>query len=886
MEENTLEENNSINYISILKKIPEFSLLDTEHLKKIASIVSIKNYSAGSIVFEEDELGDAFYIIVSGEVKIFVINQENIEVTLINLVPMDSFGELGFITGKPRASSSKTINDSKLLVIKKNDFDEIVEHDPSLTKTFINILGHRLKTDNERAIQQSNKKHELKQFWIERGELEPIKLVGRSKHIQELKEFAVKAAQNNIPVLLIGEKGTGKLSRAQYVFENSKRKHERYLTVDCASIQEISTGNDNDKSSTNDILLGLSQESTLFGHLKGAIPYANTKRLGYIEVADGGTIVIDNIEYLTLGTQNKLLVYLKTGFFLRLGSSEQIRSDVKMIFTCGADIEALVKKGLFNKELYNLLSRQSIFLVPIRDRQKDIHDLVDHYIEEFSKTENKSIKSISKEAMNSLLSYDWPNNIDQLKGVVRRAVSIAEDDVITPSNIFIGPMTTEKARGFNLLGFDPIRRFIKSKIYPDTFRNIIAAIYIFITLLLLFGFNGYEKTTVLLIWAISWPLLMVGVIFTSRLFCGLCPMRTIAEKIQNRLKFSFKVPEFIKKKGAFIGVFGFAMILSIEHIVDMPNEPLVTAGLFLSILGFAVIFSILFDRAVWCRHLCPLGQMNGVYSKLSMVEIRANTSVCNSECRLPTCYSGMDKNKGCPMYLGVFNMYTNENCLMCGQCIKNCKHQSVQLNLRVPAAELFRDYGLDSYRRGANFAIAFFIPVLIAGVLSMNFVKLLHSNQINFGIDNKIAHYLLFYFLFYAFCISLIWFGSMFIKIEASKSSRERFIWFACSFLPVSFASEISNQIITFINGFGQIVPLVNLQIGPYLINILSHQESTLTVKLLQAVIIIFGVLASVFFGKRVVQKLTLEDVTKKYWPVYFINSIFCFLFILVFMLR
>ena len=885
MQEITIKDDEDINYISILKKIPEFSLLDTEHLKKIASIVSIENYSADSIVFKENELGDAFYIIISGEVRIFVINEENVEVTLINLCPMDSFGELGFITGKPRSSSSKTIKDTKLLVIKKNDFDEIVEHDPSLTKTFINILGHRLKTDNERAIQQSNKKHELRQFWVEKREQKPITLVGRSKHIQELKEFSLKAAQNNLPVLLIGEKGTGKISRAQFIFENSKRKHERYLIVDCASIHEIATDNNN-KNNPNDILLGLSQESTLFGHLKGALPYADTKRLGYIEVAEGGTIVIDNVEYLTNGTQNKLLLYLKTGFFMRLGSSEQLKSDIKLIFTCDANIEDLVKNGLFNKELYNLLSRQSIFLVPIRDRQKDIHDLVDHYIEEFSKTENKSIKSISKEAMNLLLGYDWPNNIDQLKGVVRRAVSIADDDVITPSNIFIGPMTTEKARGFNLLGFDLVRRFIESKIYPDTFRNIIATTYVFITLLLLFGFNGYEKTTVLLIWAISWPLLMVGVIFTSRLFCGLCPMRTIAEKIQNRLKFSFKVPDFIKKRGPFIGVFGFAMILSIEHIVDMPNEPLVTAGLFLSILGFAVIFSILFDRAVWCRHLCPLGQMNGIYSKLSMVEIRANTSVCNSECRLPTCYNGIDKNKGCPMYLGVFNMHTNENCLMCGQCIKNCKHQSVRLNLRVPAAELFRDYGLDSYRKGASFAIAFFIPVLIAGVLSMNFVKLLHSNQINFGIDNKIVHYSLFYLFFYALCIGLIWFGSMFIKIGTNKSPRERFVWFACSFLPVSFASEISNQIITFINGFGQIVPLVNLQIGPYLINILSHQESTLTVKLLQAVLVILGTLASVFFGKRVVQKLTSEDVTKKYWPVYFINSIFCFLFILVFMLR
>ncbi|MGR3320203.1 MAG: sigma 54-interacting transcriptional regulator, partial [Candidatus Anammoxibacter sp.] len=607
---------------------------------------------------------------------------------------------------------------------------------------------------------------------------------------------------------------------------------------------------------------------------------------GYIEVTEGGTIVIENVESLTSGMQNKFLMYLKTGFYMRIGSSKQIKSDVKMIFTCNENIEELVTKGYFNKELYMLLMRQSIFLVPLRERQRDIHDLVDHFIEECSKTEGKNVVGITKEAMNLLLAYDWPNNIDQLKGVVRRAVSMTSEDRIPTTNIFIGPITSEKARGLNLLRFDVVRKFIESNIYPDTFRNIIAAVYTLITLLLLFGFNGYDKKTVLLVWAFGWPLMLVGVVFTSRLFCGLCPMRTIAEKIQKKLSLKLRVPEFIKSKGPFIGIFGFALILSIEHILDMPNEPLVTAGLFLSILGFAVIFSILFDRAIWCRYVCPLGRMSGVYSKLSMVEVRANTSVCNSECRIPTCYNGTDENKGCPMYLGVFNMYTNEDCIMCGQCIKNCKHHSVHLNLRVPAAELFRDYGLDSYRKGAGLAVAFFVPLLIAGVLSMNIVKLFIFNKINVGVDNQILHYILFYIGFYLFCFGLIWFGARVVKSDVEKSSWERFIWFACSFIPIAFAGEIANQIITFINGFGQLVPIVQLQLGTHIISILSNQESTGTVKLLQTILIIMGAVASTFFGKRVVAKMMEKQGNKEYWPVYLVNAIFCFLLISVFVLR
>ena len=198
-------------------------------------------------------MGDAFYIILSGEVNVFINNEEDVEVTLLKLSHSDSFGEIGFITGKPRPASAKTLKDSKLLVIKKNDFDEVLEHEPTLTKTFINILGNRLKTGNERAFEQSNRKHELKQFWVEKGSLKSIALVGKSKHIQQLKDFALKAAENNLPVLLIGEKGTGKQSRAQYIFENSKRNQERYLTVDCSSIRQVSADNESDVQNANDI---------------------------------------------------------------------------------------------------------------------------------------------------------------------------------------------------------------------------------------------------------------------------------------------------------------------------------------------------------------------------------------------------------------------------------------------------------------------------------------------------------------------------------------------------------------------------------------------------------------------------------------------------------
>ena len=283
--------------------------------------------------------------------------------------------------------------------------------------------------------------------------------------------------------------------------------------------------------------------------------------------------------------------------------------------------------------------------------------------------------------------------------------------------------------------------------------------------------------------------------------------------VQKILNLRLKLPNFIKRQGPYIGVFGFALIVCSEHITDMLNYPLATAILLLSIMGFTVVFYVLYGSASWCRYICPLGLMNGIYSKLSIIEVRANTNVCYSECKYPACYKGTDEEKGCPMNLGVFNMYTNEDCTLCGQCIKNCKYDAVHLNLRVPAAELVRDSGLNSYREGSAFAIAFFIPMLIAVVLAINRRKLSLHHHFSTKINSEVLHYTLICISFYFLCLGLIWLGAIALKKSSSEESAlVRLVWYTCTFIPIAFAGEVANHIITFINGFGQILPVVNLQ--------------------------------------------------------------------------
>ncbi|MFQ5787512.1 MAG: 4Fe-4S binding protein, partial [Thermodesulfobacteriota bacterium] len=326
--------------------------------------------------------------------------------------------------------------------------------------------------------------------------------------------------------------------------------------------------------------------------------------------------------------------------------------------------------------------------------------------------------------------------------------------------------------------------------------------------------------------------------------------------------------------------------LCAEQITDMQNSPLATAVLLMSVLGFAVVFSILYDRASWCRYICPIGMIGGAYSKISIFEIRTNTSVCNTECNYPACYNGINKNKGCPMHIRVFNKQTNENCILCGQCIKNCSHNAINLNLRVPAAELLRDSSLESYTKGVNLAIAFLIPMLIAGVLAINSRKLFLYYHFDRKISSEVANYTLIYVFFYIVCFGFIWLGAKTLKRSNSKgSSLERLVWYTCTFIPISFAGEIANNIITFINGSSQFLPIVNLQLSSYTLKIINQQTSTGTVKFLQTMVIIIGAIVSMYIGKKVVKKITNSQEGNAHWSIYLLNSFFCGLFMLVFLL-
>ena len=236
---------------------------------------------------------------------------------------------------------------------------------------------------------------------------EEVGIVGHSEEIREVIELIMSVAPTNISVLITGDSGVGKEVVAKAIHKLSPRKNKMMIAVNCGAIPE-----------------GL-LESELFGHEKGAYTGAIATKKGYFELADGGTIFLDEIGETPLQTQVKLLRVLESGEFMRVGSGELRKGDVRVITATNRDLSKMVQAKQFRKDLYYRLKAITINIPPLRDRKEDIPLLLKHFIEETVKENNIEFKGFSEEAMRRIEDSDWSGNIRELKNFVESVMVLA-----------------------------------------------------------------------------------------------------------------------------------------------------------------------------------------------------------------------------------------------------------------------------------------------------------------------------------------------------------------------------------------------------------------------------------------------------------------------------
>ncbi len=232
-------------------------------------------------------------------------------------------------------------------------------------------------------------------------------IIGNSIGLNRAIDIAVQVAPTDLSVLITGESGVGKEVFPQIIHGFSSRKHGSYIAVNCGAIPEGTI------------------DSELFGHEKGSFTGAYDSRKGYFEVANGGTIFLDEVAELPLSTQVRLLRVLETGEFLRVGSSKNIKTDVRVIAATNVDIQKAIKEGKFREDLFYRLNTVPVYIPPLRERKEDIHLIFRKFAIDFAERNRMPAISLVGDASKILSNYRWPGNIRQLKNITEQ-ISVIE----------------------------------------------------------------------------------------------------------------------------------------------------------------------------------------------------------------------------------------------------------------------------------------------------------------------------------------------------------------------------------------------------------------------------------------------------------------------------
>jgi DNA-binding NtrC family response regulator len=241
-------------------------------------------------------------------------------------------------------------------------------------------------------------------------------IIGKSRPMQEVFSLIEKVAPSNSTVIIYGGSGTGKELVAKAIHYNSSRADKPFIPFNCGAIPETLV------------------ESELFGHTKGAFTGAIQAKRGLFEEANGGTLFLDEISIILPSVQVKLLRVLQEKEVMKLGSAERTKIDVRMIAATNENLETNVRKGIFREDLFYRLHVFPILLPDLKDRKEDIPLLAYHFLDLYTKENQKQIKGISKEAMKLLLEHHWPGNVRELENAIERAVVMADQDYLTPKD--------------------------------------------------------------------------------------------------------------------------------------------------------------------------------------------------------------------------------------------------------------------------------------------------------------------------------------------------------------------------------------------------------------------------------------------------------------------
>jgi transcriptional regulator with AAA-type ATPase domain/NAD-dependent dihydropyrimidine dehydrogenase PreA subunit len=615
----------------------------------------------------EDTLPDALYVLGRGRLESYRTSLDG-PAWAISLLPGSLLHLPELLLEQPTPYTIVPLTDCELWRLPKVDFLAIAHQFPDLFQIVSRQIATNLTQIASQLAFEQERQTILRPYLVPKAKRG---IVGTSRYAGRLRQQIKESSRDRQAVFIMGEPGLEKDNIATLIHFSSALRREPIIKINCLTLQ--------------------SSGSELFGRIGG--------KPGLLEAVGRGTVILNNLQDLPSDLLPKLKQLLETGFYTPIQRGDSPLPATTKNST--ARVMIVSEKAFPDIER---LTPHILKVPPLRIRREDIKVQVEYYLSLISQSRSKPKRTLTPEALRRLQAYTYPGNLAELQNLIERAIAQTNDDTVLTDEIF-WPAEAQKQRfRVNLLNAYPwLRQFLRSDWWPTRINyGFTLSFFAFIVIILWIGPQDRQHNFALnLFWAWWWPLILVGFPVVGRLWCAVCPFMIYGELLQ---VISLKLwPRSLKRwprdaadrwGGWFL--FGlFALIFLWEELWDLENTAYLSSCLLLLITAGAIICSQIFERRFWCRYLCPIGGMNGLYAKLSMTELRAQQGTCSAECTTYQCYKGGpvkgegQETDGCPLYSHPAQLVDNRDCVLCMTCLKACPHRSVELNLRPPGIELW-----------------------------------------------------------------------------------------------------------------------------------------------------------------------------------------------------
>lgn len=806
------------NRVIWLQERSALGILSLPVLEAIAPLLQSQSIPAGQPLAAEHTTPPGLYLLRSGHLE----RQDSSNgFSGISLLPGSVIYLRELLLQQPVSQTVIPQSDCDFWFIPTAEFHRLAALYPEINQALSHQLAEELAQMSFQLSFAQERQAALRPYLvtkIKRG------VIGKSRYAQRLRQQIKEAAVDRRSVLIFGEPGLEKDNLAALIHFGSNYRREGIIQVKSSALQ--ASGAD------------------LFGRAGG--------KPGLLAWLGTGTLVLNNVQELPTELMPALLHLLETNTYTpvsRPGESTAPprQSQARIIMISERSLPKLAT-----------LSGHIIKVPPLRVRKTDIKAHIDYYISLICQRRRNPCAKVTPEALRWLQSYDFPNNQRELESLVERAIAQAESAELT-EELFWSVQTKKHLFRLNLLNTYPwLRRFLRSNWYPNRINYwITLPAFALVVALLFIGPQQRDQNVALnLFWCWWWPLVLLGFPFVGRLWCAVCPFMIYGEVTQ---KLSlWLVPRQLKRwprqqaerwGGWFL--FGlFTLIYLWEELWNLENTAYLSSCLLLLITAGAMIFSAMFERRFWCRYLCPIGGMNGLFAKLSMTELRAQQGTCSAECTTYQCYKGGAQKgegletAGCPLYSHPAQLEDNRDCVLCMTCLKACPHRSVEFNLRPPGIELWTTH----VPRPCEVAL---LLLLLGGILLHHLSQIQDWLGLSLNLNN---------FWLHAFCSLAILAIAAALPLLAHlgvcllhRNLKPRpFVELAYGYLPLVLGGNLAHYLPLGLGEAGRILPVTWATLGYSGANLPILVAHPAVIAFLQATVLIITVLLSIFLTQKI----------------------------------